>query len=118
MTQYDPTILQTFANRLYARANSIIAAYALFGIVLGSIGGWYVSTLTSGSGPLVIALLAILFGAMGYTIGSGRAFMLKFQAQQALCQRQIEANTRAVSRAEAVLTEPRVAAPPMVRSAS
>jgi hypothetical protein len=38
---------------------------------------------------------AILGGAMGYAIGTEKAFTLRLQAQVALCQVQIEANTRA-----------------------
>lgn len=38
MTRYDPTILQKFASRLYARANTIIFVCTLRGLVFGAMG--------------------------------------------------------------------------------
>lgn len=36
----------------------------------------------------------VLFGLLGWALGRERAFVLKLQAQTALCQTQIELNTR------------------------
>jgi sulfite exporter TauE/SafE len=98
MANYDPAILQAFANKLYARANGIIGGYTLAGIIVGGVGGWvFDRSFQTGNSEWIIAGSALLIGLFGFTLGSGRAFLLKFQAQQALCQRQIEMNTRAAA---------------------
>jgi sulfite exporter TauE/SafE len=95
MAQYDPQILQTFANKLYSRANGIIAAWTLIGVIAGGVGGVALeSAIRTGNAAVIAAGAAVLCGVLGFAIGSSRAFLLKLQAQQALCQRQIELNTR------------------------
>jgi len=94
--------MQTFAVKLYARANGIIATYTLLGLIVGVVAGLFIETaLGTGNAMVVVGIAAVLFAIMGYVIGSGRAFLLKFQAQQALCQRQIEINMRSASGANA-----------------
>ncbi len=95
MAQYDPQILQTFANKLYSRANGIIAALTLLGLILGAIGGLFAgAAIQATSLGVVVAVGTVLGGVLGFVLGSDRAFHLKYQAQLALCQRQIELNTR------------------------
>lgn len=90
MTQYDPTIIYKFADRLYNTAQQIIVTYTVIGVLLGGIIGFAV-----GRGFGITALLgAIILGALGYFLGHQRAFQLKLQAQTALCQAKIEENTR------------------------
>jgi Glycine zipper len=85
---YDPAIVQSFADNLYRRAASIIASATVLGALLGFAVGAAVF-------PSVAALLAAGIGAaVGYSIGRERAFRLKLDAQVALCQVQIEKNTR------------------------
>jgi len=40
MTAYDFSIIQKFADRLYKQANTVIAIYTLFGVVIGFAGGY------------------------------------------------------------------------------
>jgi hypothetical protein len=78
--QYDPSILQRYADILYSQAKSIIAWTALkYGVILGALG-WLVVSLGS---PLV---------RVGIDISAANG--TKLQAQPILCQRQIELNTR------------------------
>lgn len=85
--QYDPKVIMEFAERLYSRANSIIISYTIIGIIIGGAGG-----MVSGSG-VVAAIAAVFVGAIGYYMGTEKAFQYKLQAQTALCQIQIEKNT-------------------------
>lgn len=90
MTQYDPQIIITFADRLYAQARGAITTSIIIGFLLGGGAGLFF-----GEGELILALIgAVILGAGGYWQGQGRAFKLKLQAQTALCQAKIEANTR------------------------
>lgn len=91
MPSYDPKIIQTFADGLYSRATMIVVVNVLFFAALGGAGGYF---LFHGSGT---AVLLAVGAAVGYYLGSQRAFLLKFQAQTALCQVEIERNIRRIS---------------------
>src|SRR3989442_4976245 len=99
---YDPSVVQKFASRLYGRATSVVVTSTLGGLILGAIaGGGMVVAVKAGapasrlSPELAIAIGALVFGVFGLARGLERAFKLKLEAQIALCQVQIEANTRA-----------------------
>lgn len=94
MTAYDPKIIVKFADRLYARASSIVFTYTFLGIVLGGAGGYLLGTELRQFGTAAPIGGALLFGLLGFVIGQNRAFQLRLQAQIALCQVAIEANTR------------------------
>ena len=94
MAQYDPQILQTFANKLYSRATSIIVVCTVVGLIVGLVAGLFIGAGFPSGMAFIVGIVAVLGGALGYAIGSDRAFHLKFNAQLALCQRQIELNTR------------------------
>lgn len=107
-TQYDAAILQQFADDLYARARWIVFTTALVYIVVAFIGsGILAGFLTSSMhAPDAFAMgmvigLTLLFGAVGYNSGKTKAFQLKLQAQQTLCQRQIEINLRPTTKVNA-----------------
>ncbi|HEX8379870.1 MAG TPA: hypothetical protein VF619_04895 [Allosphingosinicella sp.] len=87
MISYDPKVIQEFADSLYSRADGIIMTYSAIGALLGLLAGYMVG----GSGGGVLGVLLGL--GIGYWMGTQRAFLLKLQAQQALCQVQIERNT-------------------------
>lgn len=90
---YDPSIIQAFAEGLYARARSIAWTAALAGAALGLGAGAVVGSVTN-LGVVVAGVACVSGGVFGYYIGRDRAFALRLQAQTALCQLQIEANTR------------------------
>jgi hypothetical protein len=92
--RYDAAIIKTFATRLYERARAIVVIMAVVGGLVGA------STAGAGGAVLGHGWLGALFGlavggVVGYLVGQHMAFGLKLQAQVALCQVQIEENTRA-----------------------
>jgi len=105
MIKYDSAIIYGFAEKLYARANGTIVSYALF----GALGGFGVGTIASsvakntasffgpsaGDDHTLAIVGAVILGCVGLFLGVEKAFQLKLQAQLALCQVQIEENTRA-----------------------
>ena len=97
MVTYDPRVVREFADRLYRRARFVVALYTgvsiLAGLILGVAVGQFLAT-TGGVQGIPAALLALVFGVLGFVRGRERVFALKLQAQTALCQVQIEENTR------------------------
>ncbi|HEY0148509.1 MAG TPA: hypothetical protein VGB70_05840 [Allosphingosinicella sp.] len=88
MVRYDAAVIHSYAEALYSRAESIKAGhaivYGILGIVAGSIFG--------GTGFAVMG--GLIACAIGYAVGEQKGFVLKLQAQLALCQVEIERNGR------------------------
>ena len=111
MAQYNPHVIQDFADALYRQAAEIIKAYTIGGMVLGLVPGFAIvipAFLVAGWGSenagigILVGLLIVLIGgtigsAFGKKVGSSKAFGLKLKAQFALCQVQTELNTRSLS---------------------
>ena len=87
MAEYDKKIIIEFADRLYNKAASIVVVYTLAGVVIGIFVG-----LGMKSAPAAL-IAGLIFGALGFYLGKEKAFILKLQAQTALCQAKIEENT-------------------------
>ncbi len=87
-TQYDPSVIQEFADRLYSKANGIIRSYTLLGIIILGFAG-----LATGE-PILGAVGAVIGAVIGCSMGKEKAFSHKLQAQTALCQVQTEVNSR------------------------
>ena len=106
-TKYDANIIQTFAVALYKKAKAVVIDYTVRGAVLGALCGFalllFMNTRGANNPPAnaggLIIILVLVFGLIGYRIGKSRAFDLKLKAQTALCQVQIEKNTRKVDEA-------------------
>ena len=99
MAQYDEKIIETFADELYKEAASIVMKMTLkwtfFGVLAGAIGGGAMGKWEDSSYTLFGAVLAgTLAGFVAYSAAKRLVFTLKLQAQTALCQAQIEKNTR------------------------
>jgi hypothetical protein len=109
MTAYDEKILQEYADSLYREAKRIVFRTAsIFGCVAFLISavlagvfslfepqmGVRPDTALSSIETLIVILLTVAGTLAGVAIGRQKAFRLKLQAQQTLCQRQIELNTR------------------------
>ena len=88
-TQYDPQVLQTFADMLYAQARRLVITGAILGALV--VGGVALVAAKSGVAGIIGALVGVL---IGMALGQSRAFALRLQAQTALCQLSIEKNTR------------------------
>lgn len=93
---YDRSVIQEFADKLYARARAIVVVFTLVGFFVGLVAGGALSnSALRVLGPAGVVVVAVVGALIGLVIGQSRAFMLKLQAQTALCQAQIEENTRA-----------------------
>ena len=96
MASYDPEVIQKFAGRLYARAATSAILSTAVGVLIGLVTAPYILQ----SLPAAVALrcpewvCATVLGVIGLGQGLERGFLLKLQAQTALCQLQIERNTR------------------------
>lgn len=111
MVQYDPEVIQRFAAQLYRRAASIVALYALIGVLGGLASGYVLGTFLSVRELGLISWTCVIVGlVLGVVIGQERAFSFKLEAQKLLCQVQIEANTSERRRASGQ----RVLEPPAV----
>lgn len=91
--QYDPDVIQTFADALYRLADRIVIGSTLLGGVIGGLLGYAIGS-NAGGGALVALLGAGVGGYLGYSRGMARTFQLRLEAQLALCQVEIEFNTR------------------------
>ncbi|MGO9084139.1 MAG: hypothetical protein ACLQBK_02850 [Candidatus Sulfotelmatobacter sp.] len=103
-TEYDANILQKCADDLYALAGNIIMStalkYGLVGLIFSGILFGVIAAVshdsTNGLGIFLLIVITALAVAVGVSEGRRLALKLKLEAQQLLCQRQIELNTRAV----------------------
>ena len=93
--QYDPGVIEQFAEDLYAKARNVLITNVCIGYVLGALPGWFFS-----HSPYIGLLIGLGGAWLGYLRGQANGFVLKLQAQTALCQVQIERNTRARARKE------------------
>lgn len=95
MVKYDAQVIVQFAADLYSQARSIPVTYAALGVLAGfGAGAAAFGTAIDGGGLIGGALGALLLGVVAFKLGQQKAFALKLQAQVALCQVQIETNTR------------------------
>ena len=98
--QYEPAIIREFASKLYAEANRVILLWAILLAVPGAgIGGAIGYNLAGwgakAAGGVLGGLLGLgVLGGLGRYIGERKAFILKLQAQLALCQVAIEENSK------------------------
>lgn len=92
MAKYDPQIIQQFADGLYAQAASATVGSTAIGCIVAAFLGY------AGASPdmrVAFAIAGAIIGALlGYLVGAKYAASLRLRAQMALCQMQIEANTR------------------------
>ena len=97
MARYDSAVIHEFADSLYFQAELGVLTYTIGGLAVG-VGLGNIISETVGA-----IIGAVFLGALGYFSGQSRAFQLKLEAQVALCQVQIEENTRRVSGAQGPL---------------
>lgn len=102
-TQYDPNILEMYADDLYYQAKWIVFTtglrYGIVAFVLG-LGALFIFDprarvdLFAAPEMVLVWAAAALALLAGLDVGRRRAFRLKLEAQKILCDRQIELNTR------------------------
>lgn len=93
--QYDEQWIIAYAMALEERAktmvrNAIISSVAI-GFIVAAIAG---SRLPIIQAAIIWALVTMILGGFLYASATSRATMLRLQAHTALCQVQIERNTR------------------------
>ncbi len=114
MVKYDQKVIQSLAEGLYANASRIILTSVVLGIIAGGMLGVFggASGIESVLNAIIeripedaqravqpfthyigLAACIAIGGKLGLTLGKQKAFLLKLQAQLALCFTQIEANT-------------------------
>jgi glycerol uptake facilitator-like aquaporin len=120
---YDPQVIERFAESLYRKAVSAQKGSIVAGVVMGAILGAIPLTSLGNSWPIphafgfaTLLVGAIVGGLVGYVIGDARSFGYKLQAQAALCQVEIQRNTQASVRATLV-SAAASSPPPPVRAA-
>jgi len=100
MATYDPSVISSMADHMYARAASQVVRSTIIGVVLGLVLGYIAGALAyraleSNDYSLIIAgVIGLLGGLQGFALGRSTALALRFQAQQALVMAEIERNTR------------------------
>ncbi len=94
--EFDAEIIKTFATRLYIKAQQLVRTAVVAGVFVGLMLGGAAGAAVE-HGALGAVFGAAVVGALGYFAAQTWAFNLKLQAQIALCQVQIEANTRAAA---------------------
>jgi len=127
--EYDPSIIELAAARLYSKADAVVMGSIATGMVIGAAFGAIPLTSLGAAWPIpsIFGVATLIVGALlgaiiGYTVGDARAFGYRIQAQSALCQLQIERNTAAavqavaIRRAEPVALPPVAAVPPPLQS--
>lgn len=94
MPAYNPKVIQTYANQLYAKAALVIAFFVIVGAVLLTAVAFVLLFFTgSFIGPeLVFPAIAGALLGLGY--GLQRSQEIRLHAQLALCLLAIEENTR------------------------
>jgi hypothetical protein len=105
--KFDSTIIESFARRLYARASWVVLRYWFLYTMVGGIAAatcyYYLpAQVAQNLGAFIVLGTLVCFGLVGIAVGNEKAFHLRLQAQMALCQIQIERNTRAAAAIDSV----------------
>ena len=102
LQDYDPTVIEVAARRLYEKATASLFGSIVVGASLGAAFGAVPLTplgsawpIPSTFGPATMLIGALCGAAIGYVIGDNRAFRHRLQAQAMLTDLQREVNTAA-----------------------
>jgi outer membrane lipoprotein SlyB len=96
MIEYDASVIVTFAENLYDQAERVVALTTFAGILVGALLGFAIGSAFQGT-SLTAVIGAVVVGVLAFNIAQQKAFAMRLQAQTALCQVQIELNTRTES---------------------
>lgn len=94
MVRYDESVIRQMAEKLQAQAAPLVFLGGVLGLLLGGLAGLFTGFAVSLS-PGTLALAGAVAGLLvRVSTAQQRAMLLRFQAQVALCQAQVERNTR------------------------
>lgn len=88
---YDEKVIQRFADGLYRRAARVVIIYAIIGFGIGFL---LMTIADHGGAGMLRVIIGGLAALVGVILSRDKAEALRLQAQTALCQAQIERNTR------------------------
>jgi len=108
---YDPSVIRRHANALYSSADMTVVVHVILGLALGGLVGGFVAFIARDYVALSTMFCALVGAGIGWFFGDSAAFKLRLQAQLALCQVQIELNTRTLGAPAATSSAAPVAAP-------
>jgi len=94
---YDVALIQSLANRMYSQSRTVVVKYTIIGAVLFSLIFYIAASIEQNSSlaPTKSLGVGLLIGVvLGFMLGQRRSYQFKMEAQLALCQVQIERNTR------------------------
>lgn len=95
MIEYDPVVIQSFAAGLYRLADNIVLSTTIIGAIIGGVLGFGAGSFLGDGAGTMLGLIGLAGGGyMGRSRGVSKTFMLRLEAQLALCQVEIEINTR------------------------
>ena len=104
LPNFDPRVIERFAEGAYRKANAIFTGCVTGGVVLGAIFGATPLTPIGEHWPIpqafgfaTMLLGAVLGGVIGYVVGDTRATLCRLQGQTALAQVESAKHARAMA---------------------
>jgi hypothetical protein len=104
LPNFDPRVIERFAEGAYRKANAIFTGCVAGGVVLGAIFGATPLTPIGEHWPIpqafgfaTMMLGAVLGGVIGYVVGDTRAALCRLQGQTALAQVESAKHARAMA---------------------
>lgn len=98
--KYDPAVIVESAERLYGQAGQLIFTWAVgTGLVSGGAAFLVARVIYKEVDPLDPVFVGVMGALLGAAVGRAKGLLLRLRAQEALCQLQVEINTRPAQRA-------------------
>jgi hypothetical protein len=104
LPNFDPRVIERFAEGAYRRANAIFTGCVAGGVVLGAIFGATPLTPLGAGWPIpqafgfaTMLLGAVVGGVIGYVVGDTRSALCRLQGQTALAQVEGAKHARAMA---------------------
>jgi hypothetical protein len=104
---YDAAFMQNLANRFYSQSKTVVVKYTIIGATLFSAIFYFAASLGHNAvdifavAPTKSLGVGLLIGVvLGFVLGQRKSYQLTLQAQIALCQLQIEKNTRTAHKSQ------------------
>jgi hypothetical protein len=102
MPGYDPKHHQDLADLLILRANRIVSVFTAMAAIVGAGVGVAIARGAGKTEIISVIIWTFVLGIFGFVAGKERAFSLRMKAQELLCQKRIEENTRAAESLKAI----------------